>query len=307
MAPSEDSTAMVAAKVGAALMKVVPRLIRGGVPVYPASELAAGHSGTVKVRGILGIDGKLSELVVTQSAGFPGLDDAALATAQRATFSPARTAAGDAIAIPVTMPVRFALEENADNGPPILTRVEAIYPDAERAAGRHGKVEITGTLGEDGKLIDPVVAVSSRAPVLDEAALTAARATVFRVDRNTAGKPVLPSVRLPFSFNSYQSPGPGGGVLRYRCGQFATDQAWWRATWPEKTHDAFYYMIFGLRTIVMMQGEKLDPATLKGNIADFGQRWTKAIDTCREQPDMLFIDVFKPEGDWARRLAGNGL
>jgi len=37
---------------------------------------------------------------------------------------------------------------------------------------------------------------------------------------------------------------------------------------------------------------------------EFPTRWDAAITACRTAPDKLFIDIFQPEGEAMRRLAG---
>ena len=299
-----DSPAMAAATLNRARMKTRPEAISMPPPVYPESERAAQRGGTAMVRGILGIDGRLSEASISRSSGFPALDTAAIEAARLSTFSPAKDADGAAIAVPITVPESF---DPKDVHPVVVTAVWPDYPDAERAAGHHGTVKISGTIGPDGRLVDAKVAMSSRAPGLDAAALAAAQGTVFRVRRDAAGQPIPQEATLPFSFDSYHSPGKGGGILRYRCDQFVKDQDWWRATWPAKQYDEFFNMILGLKAIIALGQAGMDAAMIKGTINDLEQRWTKGIDACRAKPEAMFIDVFKPEGDWARRLAVMGL
>lgn len=299
-----QSEAMVAAMANRARTKVRPELRSGGKPAYPDEERYAGHGGTAMVRGILGTDGRLSELTVTKGTGFPALDADALTTARAALFSTAKDAEGNALVIPITLPVVFNPDDLTSL---IVTNSTAVYPDTERAAGHHGKVEISGTLGPDGRIVDPQVSVSSKAPGLDDAALVAARAMAFRVPRDASGKLLPQQVRLPFSFGSFHLAGKGGSMLGYRCDQFVLDQDWWRATWPAETHDEFYFMTLGLRTIMAIAGRGMGAVPIKDAVSDFGNRWVKAIEACRRKPEALFFDVFKPEGDWIRRLAENGM
>jgi TonB family protein len=295
-----DSPAVAAAKANRARMRTSPQIVTAVEPDYPDAERAANHGGTAMVRGILGVDGKMRETLVSRSSGFAALDAAALAAVQASLFSPAKDAAGVAIEVLISVPQLF---DPTDLHAVVLTRGDPGYPEAERAAGHHGKVEIGGMLGPDGRMVDAKVTVSSRAPGLDAAALAAARATLFRVRRDAAGKPLLGPVKLNFGFDSYHSAGEGGGILRYRCDQFVLDATWWKTAWPAKEHDAFFTMMLGLRTVMQMSGGRFDAAALRGTVSDMEQRWDKAIEACRASPTALFIDVFKPEGDWARRLA----
>ena len=180
----------------------------------------------------------------------------------------------------------------------------AAYPDAERLAGHFGKVVVAGKVGRDGRLIEPVVKLSSRAPGLDAVALAAATASEFRPYKDGAGNFIAELVEAPFSFDSIHSPGKGGGILRYRCEQFALDESWWRSVWPEETKSELHSMFMGLRAIAVTQSlSTLDAKTLKSMISDFDARWTSAVETCRSRPDALMVDVLKPEGDWAKRMA----
>ena len=295
-----DSPAVAAAKANRARMRTGPQIVTAVEPDYPDAERAASHGGTAMVRGILGVDGKMRETLVSRSSGFPALDAAALAAVRESLFSPAKDAAGVPIEVLISVPQLF---DPTDLHAVVVTRGDPGYPEAERAAGHHGKVEIGGMLGADGRMVDAKVTVSSRAPGLDAAALAAAQATLFRVRRDAAGKPLLGPVKLNFGFDSYHSAGEGGGVLRYRCEQFAIDQTWWKEVWPAKQHDEFYSMMLGLQTVMLMNSGQMSGAALSGSLADFAQRWDKAVEACRAKPAALFIDVMKPEGDWARRLA----
>jgi len=64
-------------------------------------------------------------------------------------------------------------------------------------------------------------------------------------------------------------------------------------------------MTVGLSVVMRIRGNNgsLDPSALPKN-DDFEARWNAAIEACRKTPGLLFVDVFKPEGDGLRRLAG---
>ena len=62
-------------------------------------------------------------------------------------------------------------------------------------------------------------------------------------------------------------------------------------------------MFLGLGTTMNMSQMAGDAHAFKAYIDGFETRWVAAIATCRQTPDKLMIDVFKPEGDWARALA----
>jgi len=172
------------------------------------------------------------------------------------------------------------------------------FPEAARAAGAHGKVLISGIIGADGKFLQPIVAIGSRSALLDAAALAAAQASVFEPARDAAGNAIAVPATVPFEFSGARSPGKGGGVLRYTCGQFARDQDWWAANWPETEHDELYTMTLGV--MVIQGGMNLE--TIQRATRDLKKHWPEAIEACRKKPDALLVDVL-PEGKAMRALA----
>lgn len=298
--PSTPSAAMAQAESNRALMKRAPQVRTPVEPDYPESERVLGHAGWVTVRGIVGVDGKMTEAVILRSSAGPVLEASALASAKATVFTPAKDAAGVSISVPVSFPIEFS---KTGLDPRYIMRTEPAYPEEERLAGHFGKVVIGGKIGPDGRLVDPVVKVSSRAPGLDAAAMAAAAASEFRPFRDGGGAPISVPVEIPFSFDSYHSPGQGGGILRYRCDQFARDETWWRSVWPAETNSELYTMFVGIKWLAMSQLKQADPKLLKPTLDDLKVRWAVAVEACRAKPDALLIDVLKPEGDWARRLA----
>lgn len=182
----------------------------------------------------------------------------------------------------------------------------AEIPEAALAAGEFGKVTVSGIIGADGRFSELKVVDSSRSERLDAAALAAAAASVFEPARDAAGEPIAILARMPFEFTNAKSAGKGGGVLRYRCDQFARDYDWWYRTWPADKHDDFYFLVLGFSTIAKSQGAngRLDYEKFGSVNKDFDARWRAAVEACRAKPDRLFIDVFKPEGDMLKRMAG---
>lgn len=177
-------------------------------------------------------------------------------------------------------------------------------PEAARAAGHFGKVRIVGIIGIDGRFSETTIATSSRSDILDTAALAAAQAAVFEPARDANGEPLAIRVVMPFEFSNAKSAGKGGGALRYKCDQFARDYDWWFKTWPADEKDDFYYLVLGLTTTAQLHAGKLDASNVRATTEGFEARWKKAVKTCQAKPDKLFLDVFKPEGDMLRRLAG---
>ncbi|MBI3437800.1 MAG: energy transducer TonB [Proteobacteria bacterium] len=84
-----------------------PRWIDGLALDYPDAERALGHHGEVRVRGLIGVDGRLRYATIEASSRAAALDQSALAYISAATFDPAKDANGASISITTTVPVGF--------------------------------------------------------------------------------------------------------------------------------------------------------------------------------------------------------
>ena len=62
--------------------------IRQPKPVYPAFSKRAGETGKVILRVLIDKQGRANNIKIEKSSGFPRLDDAAVAAARGALFSP---------------------------------------------------------------------------------------------------------------------------------------------------------------------------------------------------------------------------
>jgi protein TonB len=124
IAPTETTTAIQvvtqtrpveAAPVVAARksMTVPPKTPKTGLtqPEYPASEKRAEHTGTVMLSIMVLENGRVGEVKVQTSSGFPRLDEAALAEAKRWRFVPG-TEDGKPAAMLVSVPIVFKLTNN---------------------------------------------------------------------------------------------------------------------------------------------------------------------------------------------------
>jgi TonB family protein len=189
--------------------------------------------------------------------------------------------------------------------PKLKSGLNPEFPESEKALGHHGEVIVKGQLGVDGRVHDAHVATSSGAPSLDDVALKSAEAAEFTPALDAEGAPIAVPISLPFEFASYRTPGPGGGVLRYSCRQFALDMTWWRSAHPKsewKDHE-LYSIFAGLGSMMMLKRMPVDANALKAYFDGLPRRWERAIEACRSQPERRFIDVFQPEGKYAEALA----
>jgi protein TonB len=84
---------------------------------------------------------------------------------------------------PVALPARTQDEQvfvAYDTPPQIVRKVEPPYPDLAREAHAEGIVKVQMTIDETGRVIEAVVVSSDAIPSLEEAALKAARAFLWR-------------------------------------------------------------------------------------------------------------------------------
>ncbi len=297
--PVVRSEAMTQAMANQKLMRQRPYVRKDREPAYPDSEKKAGNGGQVLLRGIIGLDGKLSEVAVVRSSAGPVLTNAALAAAQAVIFYPAKDKSGTPITVPVQMPFNFSTSSISDD---VITRIDAPHSEAARTAGMHGTVTVGGKIGGDGKLLDAKILSSSRSPELDAAALSAATQTIYRSFKAGDGTLIEQPVQRVFAFFSYDPSRSGtikqAGLTKYSCRQFAKDQAWWLATWGNIEYGDLYRKAQALNF--------MDGGQLEAHLVDFKARWLSSIDVCREKPDALFIDTLKPEGAALGVLLGSG-
>ena len=77
--------------------------------LYPDSAKTACEQGTVTLNLQIGADGRVSDVSIANSSGYPSLDNAALQSARHWRFTPARRN-GVAVASTIVQPVRFDLK-----------------------------------------------------------------------------------------------------------------------------------------------------------------------------------------------------
>jgi protein TonB len=81
------------------------------LPPYPLVARRLGKEGVVVLEVVVAPDGRPTDVRVVQSAGFPALDESALATVRdRWRFVPARRN-GIGVESRVTVPIRFRLDD----------------------------------------------------------------------------------------------------------------------------------------------------------------------------------------------------
>ncbi|NYT41836.1 TonB family protein [Sphingomonas sp. R-74633] len=116
VAAEPDTPLMTAAKANLPLAKTRP-VQKGTVDdSVPESAKAQGAHGKVTLTGVMGTDGRLTELRVTTSSKSDELDAAALAAAAAAEFEPTRDAQGNPLVYPGRIPFKF--DSALDSGAP---------------------------------------------------------------------------------------------------------------------------------------------------------------------------------------------
>lgn len=156
---------------------VPPRLIDGPTECkvsYPAESRRKEQQGRVEMRALVDLSGRVAQLELARSSGFPLLDQAALSYAKCLRYEPGR--AGEQPSVMWTViPVRFALT----GSPPAVdgwaskvaaaVRQNIILADPEAIPGNPG-VEIELTLAPDGAIVGQKITKSSGFASWDKAA-----------------------------------------------------------------------------------------------------------------------------------------
>lgn len=89
-------------------VEVKPQPVNIPKPQYPDLARRAGIEGTTVVKALVDIDGSIIEVKVLKSSGNQMLDQAALAAARRAKFTPAKQR-DKYVRVYVSIPMRFQL------------------------------------------------------------------------------------------------------------------------------------------------------------------------------------------------------
>jgi TonB family protein len=112
---ASESAAWREATANRAKVKTAPSFIDGPRAELTETERALGHHGPVVVQGIIGLDGRMTEVRVRQSSQSPGVDRIALEAALASTFTPAKDASGTPLPIIVSMPFDLVAYKSAES------------------------------------------------------------------------------------------------------------------------------------------------------------------------------------------------
>ena len=89
----------------------IPQYGSNPLPVYPSLARKMGYEGVVMLEAEILPDGRVGQLVIKKSSGFPALDQSALDAVKRWKFIPAKWM-GKAVSAWVDVPVKFRLSES---------------------------------------------------------------------------------------------------------------------------------------------------------------------------------------------------
>lgn len=196
--------------------------------------------------------------------------------------------------VPAAMASALANKARVKSAPSFVKEPDYIRPQAAVLAGEFGEVVLSGIIGEDGRLREARVAVSSRSATIDAAALAAVPAMLFAPARDAGGRPLSIPATLPLEYSQTDFRGERG-LARYRCAQFVRDYDWWYRTWPADRQDRVFKTLRGYAAVADLRS---------GKAGDFASEWKQAIEACRGSPDKLMIDMLKTHGALIRAMVG---
>jgi TonB family protein len=190
-----------------------PRLLREVKPNYPPSAISRNHTGTVLLQCVVKADGSVGEVRVTRSLD-PVLDQEAVLALKQWRFMPG-TKAGRPVPVMVDVEVSFNTQATQEKGPlldspevsragrgvtlpRVLREVKPAYPEAARAAGLHGSVQLECVVLADGT-VGQVRVIKGIATALDAEAIKALKQWEFKPGSKD-GRPVAVQVSVEMTF-----------------------------------------------------------------------------------------------------------
>ena len=164
---------------------VAPTFLEKPELEYPKEAEGASVTGKLWVKLMINRDGipVKTEIMKRDPEMAFMFDDAARHWAMSCRFTPAKDSVGNPVAVWISIPLRFKLE---DFQPPAVTRLATPeYPEEAKAMGMEGWVGVAVLVGEMGVTVNSKAVVVARDPpftkVFDEAAKVAAKASEYTV------------------------------------------------------------------------------------------------------------------------------
>jgi TonB family protein len=138
------------------------------------------------VQVTIGADGKVTAAKVYQSSGLAFADEAAVAAARASSYQAAtqdcHAIAQNVLFDEVVRPDYALLAENCsipDKPATVLKEAKPIYPESARELRASGMAAVQVTIGPGGELAESRIARSAANMALDQAALDAARESIY--------------------------------------------------------------------------------------------------------------------------------
>ena len=180
-----------------------PVLLREVKPVYTKAAMDRKVQGIVEVTAVILADGTVGDVTVKKSLD-PDLDAEAIRAAKQWKFKPG-TKDGQPVPVEVSIELSFTLRDGPTykigagvTAPVLVKEVKPDYPDAVKAEGVTGLVEMEGTVEPDGT-ITSIRVTRSLDPRLDQEAIKALRQWQFKPGQK-GGVPVRVSVNVEMTF-----------------------------------------------------------------------------------------------------------
>jgi TonB family protein len=188
-----------------------PVIVKEVKPEYPATALADGKQGLVKLECVVKVDGTVGDVRIVESLDTE-LDKAAIAAIKQWTFKPG-TRDGKAVPVIVEAEMSFAVRVKGPRlgspevvqlgpgvqAPALIKEVKPTYPVEVKQAGVQGIVVLDCVVLPDGTVGDVRVAKSLH-PALDIEAIRTVRLWRFRPGRkNGESVPVQVMIEMSFS------------------------------------------------------------------------------------------------------------
>jgi len=187
-APQSSEDSQTPARIQAGSVLEGPALVYRLEPEYPQAAKQMHAQGTVVLSALIGKDGRVQDLQVV--SGHPLLCQAAKAAVWKWRYRPTLIN-GEPVEVKTTIDINFTLppSENGEtsariqvgsvlSGDNLIFSVRPVYPPEAKQAGIQGVVQLSATIGKDGKVenLTPV----SGPPLLVQAALDAVKQWVYK-------------------------------------------------------------------------------------------------------------------------------
>lgn len=162
--------------------------------------------------------------------------------------------------------------------PPADATIDLLVPDDIKPTGQHGTVVLEGDISPEGRMVDPVVSWSSKAPLID------ARAQKLLTNAKVAADLIAAHPKHIHVAVAYYNTRGLDFVIS--CAQAVLDADWYAGAFPGNGNERtpLYTMIKGANLITA------DPRlAFASDPARYDRAWTRTIERCRTSPETPFL------------------